>query len=168
MSRAVEGLLYVWFYVFFLHINYICVIGSNCVQILTGLNVTLETVWNELGVVQFQVLSSQMSRRGRKTTKDAFTSAGLRQSSQFRTDRVSTVWLPNSAARYGQQHCHSLTSHCCRLHTNMSERDDTSSPRYMYVVSYVAELCQLLYAKAAYRRCVTCACTYHVHLCTVC
>jgi len=43
-------------------------------QILSVLNVTLETVRNEVGVAQFQVLS----RRGRKNTKVAFTLAGLR------------------------------------------------------------------------------------------
>ena len=101
-----------------------------------------------------------MSRRRRKTTKDTFTSAGLRaQSGEFRTTIVPTVWLPNSAARYGQQHCHSLTSQCCRLHTNISERDDSSSVTYTYVACDVVALCQFPYANAAYGSYVT-VCTH--------
>ena len=52
-------------------------VGQIATNIIS-LTVTLETIRNEVDVVQFQVLSQQLSRRGRKTTKDAFTLAGLR------------------------------------------------------------------------------------------
>ena len=88
--------------------------------------------WNEVSVVQFQVLS----RRGRKNTKDTFTSAGLRAekslpdspsvnsltsqfSSQVRAAVISHFWHRTVAS--GTQTCHSVTLlllwhvHMCRV-----------------------------------------------------
>jgi len=48
----------------------------------------------------------------------------------------------------------------------MSERDAASSVTYKYEACAVAGLYQLLNAHAAYGRCVTCACTYHLQHCT--
>jgi len=70
---------------------------------------TLGTVWNEVGVAQFRVLSLQMPRRRRQTAIDATTLAGLRTeksvqdcstvnsftsqfSSQVRTAALSQFW----------------------------------------------------------------------------
>jgi len=49
----------------------------------------------------------------------------------------------------------------------MSDSDSDSSLRCTYVRCGLLGLCQLLYAHAAYERCVTCASTCHVQHCTV-
>jgi len=118
-----------------------------------------------VGVVQLQVLFDNLFRKRRQTTTDNFTLAGLRadksvsQSQQFD--------FPTQQPGKDSSIATVLTPHCCKLHTNMSYCDTASSLRYTYVTCDVVGLCQLLYVHAAYRLCVTCACTCHVQHCSV-
>jgi hypothetical protein len=59
-------------------------------------------------------------------------------SSQFRTALLSTVPLPNSAASKHSSTVTVLTPHCCRRHTNVSERSAASSVPCTYVACDVA------------------------------